>query len=370
MIRPLLVLCKALLLMLAMPAAAHTMQPGIATLSFDADATRIQLRLSAEVILAGVDATEFDDTDLVTGTAGDRLAALRALDDAALAARLTTQPAWIEGVSLTASGVRQRLTLEGTEVESQPDLELPRFTTVTLAAPPVESATLSWAREYGALVVRVEGSDYNAFLLAGDTSEALQAEQAAMTSVEVIKKYVLSGIAHIVPMGLDHILFVAGLFFFGAGRGALIAQISVFTVAHTVTLALASLAIVTLSPSIVEPLIAASIVYVGVENTLRSGRTALGRRLALVFAFGLLHGLGFASVLSEFGLEDGAFWVSLISFNVGVELGQLLVIAPLALLLGTWAVRQTWYRAAVQIPASLGIAGVGAFWVFERTVLG
>jgi hypothetical protein len=135
-----------------------------------------------------------------------------------------------------------------------------------------------------------------------------------------------------------------------------------------VTLALSSLGYVQLPGSVVEPLIAGSIVFVAVENVLAKG-TLSPWRPAVVFGFGLLHGLGFASVLGEFGLPEDAFFPALIGFNIGVELGQLAVIAVAALLLWTWAARQDWYRAAVVIPASLAIAAVGGFWVVERTVL-
>ncbi|WP_170272603.1 HupE/UreJ family protein [Litorivicinus lipolyticus] len=369
MIRALLVLCKACLLWMAVSANAHTVQPGIATLALDAARTQLSLRVNAEVIMAGVDVTQINDTDALEGDAAARYGDLRGLTDAALAERLNNDPAWLTGVRLQSPAGPLTLSLVDVAVEPQPDPELPRFTTVTLTASPASSVRLAWAPSYGELVVRERDGGYNAFLAPGEWSAMVSSGQAALSTWDVMSTYIVSGVAHIIPMGLDHILFVAGLYFFGAGRGALIAQISVFTVAHTLTLALASLAIVRISPAIVEPLIAASIVYIGVENLLRRGRTGLSRRLMLVFAFGLLHGLGFASVLSEFGLQAGAFGLSLISFNVGVEIGQLLVIAPLALLLGTWAARQDWYRAAVQVPASLAIAAVGAYWVLERTLL-
>ncbi|MBM3732864.1 MAG: hypothetical protein FJW24_05265 [Acidimicrobiia bacterium] len=135
-------------------------------------------------------------------------------------------------------------------------------------------------------------------------------------------------------------------------------------VAHTMTLALGMLGIVAVSPAIVEPLIAASIVYVGVENVLTNKPHRW--RPVVVFGFGLLHGLGFAGVLKEFGLATDHFVTGLIAFNIGVELGQLAVIAICYLVAGLWFGHKAWYRRFVTMRASVAVALVGAWWCFER----
>ncbi len=127
---------------------------------------------------------------------------------------------------------------------------------------------------------------------------------------------------------------------------------------------MATLGIVSVPASVVEPLIAASIVYVAVEN-IRGGPITWWRT-AVVFGFGLLHGLGFASVLGDVGLQPSGFILSLISFNIGVELGQLTVIAAAFLTVGLWFGQRHWYRTVVAVPASLLIASVGAYWTVER----
>ena len=191
--------------------------------------------------------------------------------------------------------------------------------------------------------------------------------------------YIPVGFDHILPKGLDHILFVLGLFFLSTRWGPLLWQVSAFTLAHTVTLALGALGLVNIPGSIVEPLIAASIVYVAVENLFMRGLSKW--RPAIIFGFGLLHGLGFASVLGEFGLPEDQFIPALIGFNVGVELGQLTVITIAALVLMgcAWLARRSdlseaeapvgnypvMFRA-VSIPGSLLIAIVGAYWCVER----
>ena len=183
---------------------------------------------------------------------------------------------------------------------------------------------------------------------------------------QVFTNYMVIGFTHILPKGLDHILFVIGLFLLSQHWKPLLAQVTAFTVAHSVTLALGLYGVITLSPAIVEPLIALSIVYVAVENILTSKLHAW--RPVIVFLFGLLHGLGFAGVLKEIGLAQGDFVLGLIAFNVGVELGQLAVIA-LCFAAVAWFMNQNWYRSRIIIPASLAIAAMGSWWFVERTVL-
>ena len=165
------------------------------------------------------------------------------------------------------------------------------------------------------------------------------------------------------PKGLDHILFVLGLFLFAASTRTLLLQVSAFTVAHSITLALSLYGVVSLPASIVEPLIALSIAYVAFENLFTSSLRPW--RLALVFAFGLLHGMGFAGVLSELGLPSSRFLPALLSFNVGVELGQLAVLG-IATLLVAWFRHRARDRQAIVVPASLAIACVGIYWTVTR----
>ncbi len=188
----------------------------------------------------------------------------------------------------------------------------------------------------------------------------------AMSWQEKFWIFTKAGIEHIIPKGLDHILFVLGLFFSGLVFRPLLWQVSAFTLAHTITLALAALGFVQAPVSIVEPMIALSIVWVAVENCLF--KQASKWRPFIVFGFGLLHGLGFATVLSEYGLPKGNLVPSLLAFNIGVELGQLMVLFAAAALV--WFIRnKSWYRQRVQIPVSLMIALVGLFWFVERVFL-
>lgn len=178
-------------------------------------------------------------------------------------------------------------------------------------------------------------------------------------------RYLILGFEHILPEGLDHVLFVVGLFLLSTKLRPLLWQITAFTIAHSVTLALAIYGIVDLPSHIVEPLIALSIAYVAIENLVTAELKPW--RPVVVFLFGLLHGMGFAGVLRELGLPRQDFVSALVLFNVGVELGQLAVIA-LAFLAVGWLRNRKWYRKAVVIPASAAIALTGLYWAVTRVL--
>ncbi len=185
----------------------------------------------------------------------------------------------------------------------------------------------------------------------------------APATVHPFWRFLKMGFVHIIPLGLDHILFVLGLFLLSTSTRGLLLQVTAFTVAHSVTLALTMLGKIDLAAAVVEPVIAASIVLVAVENIVV--KRVHPWRVAVVFVFGLVHGMGFAGVLREAALPRGQLVGALIAFNVGVELGQLAVIGAALLVVGWWR-QKPWYRARVVVPASALIALVGAWWVVER----
>ena len=178
--------------------------------------------------------------------------------------------------------------------------------------------------------------------------------------------YVYQGFVHIIPRGLDHILFVLALLLFAKSRAVLLWQVSAFTLAHTITLALGIYGIVEVSSAIVEPLIALSIVYVALENIHRAKSNTLSHtRMPVIFAFGLLHGLGFASVLADVGLPQSQYALSLIAFNIGVELGQLTVIALAFICLLPFR-NKSWYQTRLVKNLNGAIAIMATYWLFER----
>ena len=191
-------------------------------------------------------------------------------------------------------------------------------------------------------------------------------EPGAASVWQVIAMYVPLGFTHIVPEGLDHILFVLGLFLLSLRIRPLLSQVTAFTIAHSITLGLSIYGLVRVPPSIVEPAIAVSIAYVAIENLFVRKYTRW--RTAVVFGFGLIHGMGFAGVLRDMGLPRAQFVPALVSFNVGVELGQLAVLLTAFLALGVWFGAKAWYRARITVPASVLIALVGMFWAVQRIV--
>lgn len=200
------------------------------------------------------------------------------------------------------------------------------------------------------------------------TSDSSVMDQLGDSAVSLLPRltWVAVGFQHIIPLGLDHILFVLGLFFLAAGARPLIWQVTGFTVAHSLTLALASVGLISVAPAIVEPLIALSIVYIAVDNLYSNSVSKF--RFVMVCIFGLLHGLGFASVLQDLSLPTEQFFSSLIAFNLGVEAGQLTVLAIAFAVVG-WLRHKQWYIQSVAQPATLSIAGVGLYWLLQRTLV-
>lgn len=178
-----------------------------------------------------------------------------------------------------------------------------------------------------------------------------------------IGRYLIVGFQHIIPEGQDHVLFVLGIFLFSARLKPLLWQVSAFTLAHSITLGLSLYGVVRLPSAITEPLIAASIVFVAVENIFT--KEIKPWRYAVVFCFGLVHGLGFASAFANAGLPRHDFLVGLIGFNLGVECGQLAVIVSAFLVIG-WFRHRPWYRRAIVIPVSSVIALIALIWTLQR----
>jgi hydrogenase/urease accessory protein HupE len=187
-------------------------------------------------------------------------------------------------------------------------------------------------------------------------------ENAPVGSIALF--YAKMGFTHILPYGLDHILFVVALCLLNTQLKTIIWQATAFTIAHSITLALSMQGVIELPAQIVEPVIALSIVFIAVENMLLKDLKLW--RVLIVFFFGLVHGLGFAGVLNEVGLPPGQFFSALFFFNVGVELGQVAVILLVYLLLiKPWG-KTPHYRKYVVFPLSLLIAVVALYWFFER----
>lgn len=176
--------------------------------------------------------------------------------------------------------------------------------------------------------------------------------------------YVKLGFTHIIPLGFDHILFILCVFFLNTDIKKIILQASVFTIAHSITLALAVYGVIHPPTNLVEPLIAISIACLAIENIV--SQKIKPWRIIMIFLFGLVHGMGFAGALQDLGLPQYALATSLVSFNLGVEIGQLCIIIGMYLLLKNIAATKMWYRKAIVIPANIVIGIIAFYWTIER----
>ena len=190
--------------------------------------------------------------------------------------------------------------------------------------------------------------------------------EVEQSSFSLFTTFIYEGIRHIVPLGLDHILFIATVFLIAGTVRRVVLYSLIFTLAHSITLALTVLGVIVPNGGLIEAIIALSIIVFAVDAVYRFIPSLW--QGAIIFGFGLFHGMGFASVLTDLGLPDGAEVLALIGFNVGVEIGQLGVI--LMLFVATWWLFQNQERRRVTTTLmAFAIAIVATYWLIERTLL-
>lgn len=185
-----------------------------------------------------------------------------------------------------------------------------------------------------------------------------------LSIVDLIMEYLRLGFLHVIPMGFDHVLFILGIFLLHTHWKPIIIQCSVFTLAHSVTLAFCASGFIVPNSKWVEIFIAFSILCIALENLFY--RNVQYWRLAIIFGFGLIHGMGFASAIQETGLPQNYFWPSLIAFNLGVELAQLSIILIAWFCFAKWINDKSWYRRRVILPSSVSIGLIALYWMVER----
>ena len=368
------------LILLVPSARADIVKPALIEISVFAEGHyRIDIRASIEALLTGINAQYRDTREAPTAAEYDRLRELEAPQ--LLAAFEPFREQMLDVVTLRFDEQRSIGRITDVTIPEPGYTKVPRISLIVIEGEVPSGAkalTFYYPAAFGDSAVRVRQVDeaqqqwhWSAWQWIRDDSVSkpfsLTEVVSPPTFVETVVDYIGAGFDHIIPKGLDHILFVLGLLLFSTRMRPLLWQVTMFTIAHSITLALAMTGVIELPARIVEPLIALSIAYVGVENVWH--RSLHKSRLVLVFAFGLLHGLGFASVLSEFGMPGEAFATALIAFNVGVEFGQLCVIGGAFALVGLWFGRKPYYRARVVIPGSLMIAVIGLYWTWERLSL-
>ncbi|MDE0955544.1 MAG: HupE/UreJ family protein [Pseudomonadales bacterium] len=378
------VLLMLSLLPLMQSAEAHQLRPAIVNLEFTQNGSvKVHIQTNLESLIAGINSNH-DDTD--DSPQAERYNQLRALSSKQLSSEFElVAEATISQFNLAFDSIKSDLSFVKLGIPETGNLNKSRLSDLYLLAliPPAKQQTdqsvnqyVTWQypQNFGNNIAHffydktpLEKTSH--WLTKGATSPKFELNTAyvAKPFSQVAIEYTILGFEHIVPKGTDHILFVLGLFLLSVRLRPLLLQVTAFTLAHSITLGLTIYGAISLSPSVIEPLIALSIVAVGVENVfVKELKT---RRVVIVFLFGLLHGMGFAGVLSGLGLPESDFLTALIFFNLGVEAGQLAVIAT-AFLLVFWLLKNPQrYRQWVVIPTSILISLIGILWTYERVFL-
>ncbi len=271
-------------------------------------------------------------------------------------------------LQLKADG--QALDLELTRIEPLPDrqalaLHL-RFATKSFpAALNIRCSLFTYESEHQTFInIYEEGLLANQEIFSNDRTTLDYFTGSRQVAFAVVKKFIPSGVYHIV-IGPDHILFLVGLLLMGGSMLRLFAIVTAFTVAHSITLSLAALDVVNPPASLIEPAIALSIIYVGIDN-LMVGKSGRDLRAWVAFFFGLVHGFGFANVLREFGLPRQALTLSLFSFNLGVEIGQVCIVVIVAALLAALRNHNKELGERVATIGSVIVILAGTYWFIER----
>jgi len=329
----------------------------------------LSIQLNLEAIIAGIEAQHSNTEE---SQKSDEYEDLRGMNPTILLSEFNSKiKNFNNKINLTSNNSYLDLTLINIVIPQVGNTDVIRDTTVTFNIQNVkeEEFQFFWDKNLGSVILRINSIHnkplYTELIEGGKKSRWFSIKNKTEVGLfQNIKEYALLGFKHIVPKGLDHILFVLALFLLSPKLRPLVLQISIFTLAHTVTLFLGALNIITIPAIIVEPIIALSICFIAIENLFTENIRKT--RPYIVFIFGLLHGLGFAGVLNEIGISTNLFILSLISFNVGVELGQISVIILSYILIALLFQKKSWYRNRITKPISIIITFIGFYWFIQR----
>ena len=353
---------------------AHEIKPSIADFAYDQSYLNFEVRLNAELILSNIDASNISNTNSSPLTEiYDRYRLLNKKD-----LENSILESWKDissNIDIKINNKLKEIDLIKIDTQDVKNFEISRDTLISfrvLLNQESENFTFKWIKNYGAIILRenndlkLEDELVTEYLQSGTESDLIFFKENNFRSMFTsFTKFFVLGIQHIIPKGLDHILFIFGLFLFSSSLNKLIKQITIFTIAHSITLIFVSLSLIKINPQIVEPIIALSIVYVGLENIFKNYIKEYMRYVVILF-FGLLHGLGFALVLSDIGFRSSKLFINLISFNIGIEVAQISIILFLYLLIAIKFANNKYYRITFQIPSSILIASIGLYWFIER----
>ncbi|MDC9715598.1 MAG: HupE/UreJ family protein [Gammaproteobacteria bacterium] len=374
---PKLLTSIALFWLLVGVSIADVVKPALVEISLYADKkVEVVIDLNLEAAMTGIGTQYKNTTDAPTSAEYN---ALRALTPEALHARFKYfETQFLKRIQLTVNHKIQTLHLKHIDIDIIGYKKRPRKTVLTYTAQLSQwPKTLSWqyAKAYGDSALRhqmYKKDSYNwsqwQWLRNGASSGVIDINHPEpMGAMKRLSQFATIGFDHVIPLGWDHILFIIGMALSSLLWRKLLLLVSVFTLAHTLTLALSMINIVEISPRIIEPLIAFSIAYVAIENLLSS--QSIKRKSIIVFLFGLIHGLGFASMLKSFEMTEDNFLTTLIGFNIGVELAQVVIVLSVVTLLLLLKIAKINYRKIAVMPASLVIAMIGVYWGIERLVI-
>jgi len=352
---------------------AHELRPAIANLNiYEKDNiinANLSIQLNLEAIIAGIE-TKHSNTK--ESKKSEEYRGLRKMNPAILLNQFNSKiKNFGKKINLTSNNSNLDLTLISVVIPKVGNTDIIRDTIVTFDIQNIKEERFKfyWDKNLGSIILRINSIHnkplYTELIEDGKKSKFFSIKNKTEVGLfQNVKKYTLLGFKHIIPKGLDHILFVLALFLLSPKLRPLVLQISIFTLAHTITLFLGALKIITIPAIIIEPIIALSICFIAIENLFTESirRT----RPYIIFIFGLLHGLGFAGVLNEIGISTNLFISSLISFNVGVEFGQISVIILSYILIALLFQKKSWYQNRVTKPISMIIASIGFYWFIQR----
>lgn len=353
---------------------ADVVKPALVEISiFEDYHIEVEIDLSLEGVMTGIGTQYKNTTDAPNS---DKYDELRALEPDILGAKFGEfEKEYLDSFELKINGQKQKINLVEKKIDIIGYKKRPRKTTLTYQGELDEwPKDISW--QYGkihgdsALRYQVFKKDEYSWsqwrwLRDGKPSGRIEIEHPEPPGVtDRLIEFALIGFDHVIPLGWDHILFIIGMALSSLLWRKLLILVSAFTLAHTLTLGLALYGVVEISAQIIEPLIAFSIAYVAIENLLT--KQSMMRKTVVVFLFGLIHGLGFATMLQDFEMSADNLLVTLIGFNIGVELAQAVIVLGVVLLGVVMGRLGMDYKKIIVYPVSVMIGLIGIWWGIER----
>ncbi len=357
-------------------AHADVVKPALVEISiFNDKKVEISIDLSIEAVMTGIGTQYKNTTDAPNS---DQYDELRALEAEALRERFKGfENDFLKQFRFLVNGEKKPLTLSNVFIDIIGYKQRPRKSTLTYTTQLKQwPKVLFWQypEVYGDSALRwriYEKDKYTwsdwSWLRDGKPSGNIVIDHPEpMSGMDRFNQFVSIGFDHVIPLGWDHILFIVGMALSSLLWKRLLLLVTTFTLAHTFTLGLATYGLVDVPARIVEPLIAFSIAYVAIENLIKQSSSR--RQNIIVFIFGLIHGLGFASMLKTFEMPAQHFFVTLLGFNVGVEIAQIaIVLFVVSIVLGAKALKLNYHQLLVT-PISIVIALIGVWWGIERII--